>query len=58
MVHGSDITCNADMRVEKIRQFCKLQDEDQSLTRAAMSQLNLSARNYHRTLFSHLGLGA
>ena len=44
------IFCNADMRVGEIRQFCKLQDEGQSLMRAAMSQLNLSARAYHRTL--------
>jgi len=43
------IFCNADMRVGEIRQFCKLQDEGQSLMRAAMSQLNLSARAYHRT---------
>ena len=44
------IFCNADMRVGEIRQFCKLQDEGQSLMRAAMSQLNLSARAYHRIL--------
>src|SRR5512147_339351 len=46
----SDIICNADMRVGEIRQFCKLQDEGQSLMRAAMSQLNLSVRAYHRIL--------
>lgn len=38
------------MRVGEIRQFCRLQDEGQSLMRAAMSQLNLSARAYHRLL--------
>jgi len=38
------------MRVGEIRQFCKLQDEGQSLMRAAMSQMNLSARAYHRIL--------
>jgi len=37
------------MRVGEIRQFCKLQDEGQHLMRAAMTQLNLSARAYHRT---------
>ena len=42
--HSSDIVCYADMRVGEIRQFCKLQDEGQSLMRAAMTQLNLSAR--------------
>jgi predicted ATPase with chaperone activity len=41
---SADFACNADMRVGEIRQFCKLQDEDQSLIRAVMSQLNLSAR--------------
>ncbi|MCC6498861.1 MAG: ATP-binding protein, partial [Anaerolineales bacterium] len=46
----SDIICNADMRVGEIRQLCKLQDEGQSLMRAAMSQMNLSARAYHRIL--------
>ena len=47
---SSEIICNADMRVGEIRQFCKLQDEGQSLMRAAMSQMNLSARAYHRIL--------
>jgi len=46
----SDIICNADMRVGEIRQFCRLQEEGQNLMRAAMSQLNLSARPYHRIL--------
>lgn len=48
--NSSDIVCNADMRVGEVRQFCRLQDEGQSLMRAAMSQLNLSARAYHRIL--------
>ena len=47
---STDIICNADMRVGEIRQYCKLQDEGQSLMRAAMTQLNLSARAYHRIL--------
>ncbi|RPJ20701.1 MAG: magnesium chelatase, partial [Chloroflexi bacterium] len=46
----SDVVCNADMRVGEIRQFCKVQPEGQSLMRAAMAQLNLSARAYHRIL--------
>jgi magnesium chelatase family protein len=45
-----DIVCNADMRIGEIRKFCKLQDDGQSLMRAAMTQLNLSARAYHRIL--------
>src|SRR5512132_2045000 len=47
---AKDVVCNADMRVGEVRQFCKLQDEGQSLMRAAMTQLNLSARAYHRIL--------
>jgi magnesium chelatase family protein len=47
---SSEIICNADMRVGEIRQFCKSQDEGQSLMHAAMTQLNLSARAYHRVL--------
>lgn len=47
---NSDIICNSDMRVAEVRQFCQLQDEGQSLMRAAMSQMNLSARAYHRIL--------
>ena len=46
----SAIVCNADMRVGEIRQYCKLQNEGQSLMRSAMTQLNLSARAYHRIL--------
>jgi len=47
---SSDIIANADMRIGEIRQFCQLQAEGQSLMRAAMSRLNLSARAYHRIL--------
>lgn len=55
---SSNIAANADMHVGEIRQFFKLQDEGcvlslskpQGLMRAAMSQLSLSARAYHRTL--------
>jgi magnesium chelatase family protein len=47
---ATDVICNADMRVGEVRRYCKLQDEGQSLMRAAMTQLNLSARAYHRIL--------
>ena len=47
---SSNIISNADMRIGEIRQFCQLQDEGQSLMRSAMSQLQLSARAYHRIL--------
>ena len=46
-IGSSDIVCNADMRVGEIRKFCKIGDEGQRLMRAAMTQLNLSARAYH-----------
>ena len=49
-IESSNIVANADLRVGEIRQFCKLQDEGQSLMRAAMTQLNLSARAYHHIL--------
>ena len=46
----SNLVCSAGLRMGEIRQFCKLPEDDaQSLIRAAMSQLNLSARAYHRT---------
>ena len=41
---------NADMRVAEVRQFCELDDVGQQLIKAAMSQLQLSARAYHRVL--------
>ena len=47
---STDIVSNADMRIGEIRQFCGLQDEGQVLMRSAMTQLNLSARAYHRIL--------
>jgi magnesium chelatase family protein len=51
--NSSDLVCNADMRVGEIRQFCRMQDDGQRLMRAAMTQLNLSAR-----LSSHPQAGA
>jgi magnesium chelatase family protein len=47
---GARIACNADMRVAEVRKFCKLDEAGESLVRAAMSQMNLSARGYHRVL--------
>ena len=54
-VHGhaplSDgLTCNADMRPAEVRQFCQLDDTGRALMKSAMSQLQLSARAYHRVL--------
>jgi len=47
---GSDIVSNSDMRVREVRRFCKLEEAGESLMRSAMSQLQLSARGYHRVL--------
>ena len=44
------ITCNADMRPAEVRQFCELDETGRTLMRTAMSQLQLSARAYHRIL--------
>jgi magnesium chelatase family protein len=44
------IVCNADVRVAEVRKFCKLDEAGDNLVRAAMSQMNLSARAYHRAL--------
>ena len=49
-LESSHVVCNADIRVEELRPFCKLQDEGQNLMRAAMAQLNLSVRACHRIL--------
>ncbi len=45
-----DLACNADMRVAEVRQHCGLDDIGRSLMRTAMSQMQLSARAYHRIL--------
>jgi magnesium chelatase family protein len=47
--HGRCRT-NADMGVAEIRDHCRLDSAGQSLMKAAVRQLNLSARGYHRVL--------
>jgi magnesium chelatase family protein len=44
------IACNAAMRPAEVRVYCKLDDAGSSLMRSAMSQLQLSARAFHRVL--------
>ncbi len=44
------VACNADMHPGEVRQFCQLDDTGRSLMKTAMSQLQLSARAYHRVL--------
>jgi magnesium chelatase family protein len=43
-------TCNAQMTPAEVREYCKLEDSAQSLLKAAMKQLYLSARAFHRIL--------
>src|SRR5438876_3482953 len=44
------VSTNAEMRPAEIRDFCELDPPGQSLIKAAMRQLHLSARAYHRIL--------
>jgi magnesium chelatase family protein len=46
----SQVLCNADMHPAEVRQFCALDETGLNLMRAAMQQLQLSARAYHRVL--------
>lgn len=48
--HKLGMTANADMGVGEIRKFCKVDDAGETLMRAAMRQLQLSARAFHRVL--------
>ena len=49
-VSDNGIMTNADMRPAEIRQFCELDEAGEQLIKAAMMQLQLSARAYHRIL--------
>jgi magnesium chelatase family protein len=48
--HVEGVACNAEMHPAQIREYCQLDAAGQSLIKAAMRQLHLSARAYHRTL--------
>jgi magnesium chelatase family protein len=48
--NGTRLTCNAEMTPTEIRDLCKVEDSAQSLLQAAMKQLYLSARAFHRIL--------
>ncbi len=50
LVAPHPLTCNADMRPAEVRRFCLLDETCQALMKAAMNQLQLSARAYHRIL--------
>jgi magnesium chelatase family protein len=47
---GSGLMCNADMQPADVRVHCQIDDTGKSLLKAAMTQLQLSARAYHRIL--------
>lgn len=44
------LTCNAEMGPGHVRQHCPLDEQGRTLVRQAMSQLQLSARAFHRVL--------
>jgi magnesium chelatase family protein len=47
---GTNLLSNADMGPAEVREQCPLDDAGKSLLRAAMQQLQMSARAYHRIL--------
>jgi len=47
---GTTLACNADMGPAEVRQYCEVDQAGKSLLRAAMQQLSMSARAYHRIL--------
>jgi magnesium chelatase family protein len=47
---GTSLVTNSEMGPAEVRQYCALDKECSSLMRAAMQQLRLSARAYHRVL--------
>src|SRR6266511_2652891 len=47
---GTRLLTNADMGPAEVREFCRLDEAGQRLMQAAMRQLHLSARAYHRVL--------
>lgn len=47
---NTSFTCNAEMGPAQVRDYCKVEGSASALLRAAMNQLHLSARAFHRTL--------
>ena len=47
---STGLTCNADLGPGEVRRHCQLNDVCRSLIRQAMSQLQLTARAFHRVL--------
>jgi len=49
-LQGTRLACNAEMTPAEVRGFCQVEESAQSLLKAAMKQLYLSARAFHRIL--------
>ncbi len=47
---GTKLTCNAEMGPAEVRDFCQVDGSAEKLLKAAMQQLHLSARAFHRVL--------
>ena len=47
---GTKLTCNAEMGPAEVRDFCQVETSAEKLLKAAMQQLHLSARAFHRVL--------
>ena len=47
---GTPLSCNADMGPTEVREICQLDETGRGLVRAAMQQLGMSARAFHRIL--------
>ncbi len=47
---GMRLTCNAEMGPSEVRDFCAVEPAAEKLLKAAMQQLHISARAYHRVL--------
>lgn len=47
---GTNLTCNAEMGPTEVRDFCQTDASGEKLLKAAVQQLHLSARAYHRVL--------
>ena len=47
---GTKLACNAEMTATEVRELCRAEESAQSLLKAAMKQLYLSARAFHRIL--------
>ncbi len=48
--NGTKLTSNAEMTPAEIREFCQVEETAQGLLKAAMKQLYLSARAFHRII--------